>query len=140
MTIRRRHRALFIALPIALGCGDAPTGVETPANAVRFTPEPIFRDWWAQVERCAGRRASYEAVTWMMVPGDEPFRVRGLPKPVLAYWDPGRNWIVMLEYTPDRAAVARHEALHAILRRTDHPREYFETRCGDVIASPGTVD
>lgn len=35
-----------------------------------------------------------------------------------------------------RAAYVRHEALHAILRSLDHPREFFVERCGNVINGP----
>ena len=138
------HRSTLVVAALALslsGACEDPTASELllPAGATRFTPEPIFREWWAQVEACAGRQASFDAVSWWVVPGEVPFDAPGVPHPVLGYWHPADNRIVLLEWVPNRTSLVRHEALHAILRRADHPHEYFETRCGAMIEAPGVA-
>ena len=60
---------------------------------------------------------------------------------VVGYWDPADNRIVLLQFLPDRrASYIRHEALHAIIRRVDHPDEYFVRRCLNVIHGPENPD
>ncbi len=123
------------------GCRDPLAPVPLPDGAVAFTPEAVYRDWWAQMEVCSGVSASFDDVHWYVVRGEVPFRVKGVDYPVVGYWDPQANRIVLLEYLPNqRAPVIRHEALHAILRRTDHPSEYFVDRCGAVIGGPDSPD
>jgi hypothetical protein len=108
---------------------------------MQFFPEPVYRQWWAQMEQCSGRTALYDAVTWYVVPGEVPFRVPNHAQPVLGYWDPGDNRIVLLQYLPDRRApTVRHEALHAITRTLGHPAELFVTKCGAVIDGPENPD
>jgi hypothetical protein len=34
----------------------------------------------------------------------------------------------------DNAAIVRHEMLHDLLGRGDHPAEYFQRRCAAVVA------
>jgi hypothetical protein len=112
-----------------------------PDTAAEFVPETVYREWWHQMEECSGRTASFDDVRWYVVPGEEPFHVAGVDHAVVAYWDPRGNRIVVLQYLPNqRAPTIRHEALHAILRRTDHPPEFFVDRCGAVIDSPDSPD
>jgi hypothetical protein len=136
-----RHRSTLVVAALALlgGACEEVTAPELslPLGARRFTPEPIFREWWAQVEACAGRQASFDAVSWYVVPGEVPFEAPGVPHPVLGYWHAADNRIVLLEWVPNRTSLVRHEALHAILQRADHPEEYFEERCAEVIDAPG---
>lgn len=130
-------RQFLVVLFIAVGCEDGFAPVPLPPNAFPFTPEPVYRAWWAQIEQCAGRRGSFDAVRWYAVPGEEPFSVPRHPRPVYGYWNAVENHIVLLQYLPNRRApIIRHEMLHAILQRTDHPREYFVERCGDDIDGP----
>jgi hypothetical protein len=51
-------------------------------------------------------------------------------------WLRSGNRIVVGEYVSEHPAIVRHEMLHAILQRGDHPREYFVSRCGSVVDSP----
>jgi hypothetical protein len=118
-----------------LSCSDPVTPL--PDSAREFVPETVYRVWWREMEECAGRTASFDEVRWYVVPGEEPFQVAGLDRPVVGYWDPHGNRIVVLQFLPNqRAPIIRHEALHAILRTTDHPPEFFVDRCGAVIDSP----
>lgn len=124
---------------LTISCESATAPIPLPAGARRFTPEAVFADWWREMEICSGKTASYAAVEWYVVPGEEPFNVSTHQGPVVGYWDPGANRIVVLEYLPNRRApVIRHEALHAITKRLDHPSEFFQDRCGAVINGPET--
>jgi hypothetical protein len=124
----------------ALACDRATAPIPPlPPGARVFTPEPVFREWWAQMEGCSGRTGSFDAVTWYVVPGEDPFPAPGVGQPVHGYWHPSDNRIVLLEWVPSRSSLVRHEALHAILRRSDHPEEYFVAKCGAVINAPGLI-
>ena len=87
--------------------------------------------------------ANWLTETWFVVPGEEPFRVKGFDRPVAGYWDGAAKRIVLLEWVPSASHLARHEILHALLRRPGHPREYFVDKCGDLVIGPGvplTID
>ncbi|MDP1857906.1 MAG: hypothetical protein Q8K82_04510 [Gemmatimonadaceae bacterium] len=153
MMRRRRDRRLstdaglrlatVAALAVALltSCRGSTEPLALPPGSFQFQPEPVFRAWWAQMEACSGRKASFDAVTWYAIPGDTPFRVPGHDYDVVGYWDPADNRIVLLQFLPDRrASYIRHEALHAIIRRVDHPDEYFVRRCLRVIHGPENPD
>jgi hypothetical protein len=51
---------------------------------------------------------------------------------VAAYWSPAGDLIVVAEYYQMFGPVVRHEMLHALLRRTGHPRQVFLDRCAGV--------
>ena len=99
---------------------------------MRFTPPSIYRQWWTLTERCAGRQASFDDVSWYVVPNAETL--------------PGTNGLNGLSYG-DRIVLAgandgtaagdlvRHEMLHAILGSgvAGHPRDMFVGRCAGVV-------
>ena len=62
-----------------------------------------------------GTQASFDAVSWFVVPGEVPFEAPGIPHAVLGYWHPADNRIVLLEWAPNRTSLVRHEALDTIL-------------------------
>jgi hypothetical protein len=140
------RRSLGVALAMNLltmlaSCGDAVAPLPLPPGSQQFTPEPVVRAWWAQIEQCSGKHASYDLVTWYVVPGEEPFHVPHHAQPVLGYWDPADNRIVLLQFLPERRApTVRHEALHAITRALGHPPEYFVEKCGATIMGPENPD
>jgi hypothetical protein len=131
-----RSRRLCLLLVGALACSSVePTAL--PDDARRFTPEPIFESWWQQIEECSARTADFSLIEWYVVPGEDPFIAPPLGREVLGYWDGSADRIVLLEYVENRSALVRHEILHAVLRRGDHPPRYFQTLCGSVINGPG---
>ncbi|MBK8250999.1 MAG: hypothetical protein IPK85_26920 [Gemmatimonadetes bacterium] len=134
-------RSAVWALLVSMACQSAVAPRPLPPGSREFIPEAIYRRWWQQMEQCAGRTAPFDAVRWFLIPGDVPFRIAGHDRPALGYWDPADNRIVLLEFLPDRrASYIRHEALHAILRRVDHPDAYFVQKCGATIDGPEDPD
>lgn len=76
---------------------------------------------------------------WWVVPGEVPFHAPGIARPVLGYWHPSDNRIVLLERVANRTSLVRHEALHAILRRVDHRVGYLVNGCGASTTPQGLV-
>ncbi len=133
-----RTPALTVALlPLLFACAASSEPSALPPDAVSFEPEPLFAEWWAQMEGCSGQTGDYTSIHWYVVPGEEPFIAPPLGKTVIGYWDPDDNRIVLLQYVPSRSALVRHEMLHALIRRGDHPPAFFQDRCGAVINGPG---
>lgn len=120
-----------------VACRDVLAPLPLPDGARRFTPETVYRSWWLEMEFCSQRQAPFDLVEWYVIPGEVPFRVPNHDYDVVGYWDAVANRIALLEILPNRRApYIRHEMLHAILHRVDHPTEYFERRCGEVINGP----
>jgi hypothetical protein len=124
---------LGLAAALAGAC-DRATGPDPyfPAGAVRLDPLPvIYGQWWRDIEACAERHASFDGVRFYVLPGVAGWDQRD----VFLYgaWTPRGNRITVGELVRLHPGVVRHEMLHAVLRRGDHPPEYFGTRCGAFV-------
>ncbi|MBK8003952.1 MAG: hypothetical protein IPK12_08390 [Gemmatimonadetes bacterium] len=117
-------------------CGTEPQVPPLPDGAVAFVPDSTYPAYWAQMEACSGKRGSFTAVHWYYVPGFDPFPAPGVKDDVVGYWHPSDNRIVLLQNVPNPPALIRHEMLHALIRRTDHPTHFFVDLCGETIAGP----
>ena len=126
---------LLAGIATSVGCAD--TTAPLPAGARPFTPEAVYREWWSQIVSCSGLTGNFQDVSWYVVPGEDPFTAPGVAQPVIGYWTRDGNRIVLLEWVPNRSALVRHEMLHALLRRADHPSAYFVEQCGAMINGPG---
>jgi hypothetical protein len=91
-----------------------------------------YADWWRATEACAGIDADMSRVTWFVVPGRTSF-MYGTGQ-YDGYWWNGVHWILLAGDKVDNAAIVRHEMLHDLLGRGDHPAEYFQRRCATVVA------
>jgi hypothetical protein len=134
----RRAVTLFV-IQATSACTGQTDNSPLPPDARPFTPEPIYLTWWMQMETCSGLSADFTGVGWYVVPGEDPFIAPALGRTVLGYWQRAGNRIVLLEFVPSRTALVRHEMLHALLQRGDHPAAYFIDRCGAVIDGPGLL-
>ena len=136
--VRRRAGALGAALLVlAAGCRDALAPL--PDGAEPFTPPPVYARWWQMVERCSGVRGSLDAVRFFAVPG---VRVVRSPsgRDAEGYWSSGGNRIVLAGALTEVGPLVRHEMLHALVRGSGHPREYFLRRCtGEVVCAGACV-
>ena len=134
-----RRAVTVFAILAATACAGQTDVSSLPPDARPFTPEPIYLTWWAQMETCSGLSRDFAGVAWYVVPGEDPFVAPALGRTVLGYWQRAGNRIVLLEFVPSRTALVRHEMLHALLQRADHPAAYFNDRCGAVINGPGLL-
>lgn len=130
----RRGRSLLVLCLLSLGCGDAPTAPPLPDEAVPMRRPAVYAAWWRMVEACSGRRGDLARVRWFSAPA--PFEVDG--QLYDGYWHRG-DWlrggdriVLSTAWTPPGDLV-RHEMLHALLRRGDHPRAAFVEACGGVV-------
>ncbi len=136
-SMRDIQRRTPLALPaIAAGLAAASCNIATgpaplPDGAVAFDPPAHYTEWWAETERCAGRVAQYDDVRWFVVPRAETFELRG-KEWAGWWWEPG-NRIILADGYREHAPTVRHEMLHAILQRGDHPAAYFDGRCRGVV-------
>jgi hypothetical protein len=116
---------------IAWAC-ESPTGIPFPAEARRFAPPSIYREWWARTEACFGRTGSFNDVSWYVIPN-----VETLPGTdgVNGVWYPPGNRIVLAGAAVSWGDLVRHEMLHALLgpHAVGHPRDAFVARCGGVV-------
>jgi hypothetical protein len=131
-SIPRRLAAL-----LALAACESPTAVRLPAGAVRFTPPSVYRQWWTLTEQCAGRQASFDNVSWYVVPDAETLPgTNGLNG---IFYGGASNSIVLAGASDGISAgdLVRHEMLHALLRTGGHPRDMFVGRCAGVVVCIG---
>jgi hypothetical protein len=120
---------------VSTGCRDFVRYVdpELPAGAVALDPVPAaFGTWWAEVEQCSGLHGSMAGVRWFQVPQAPYFVYQGVEYDGM-WWE--NRWILLAGAYLDYAPVVRHEMLHDLLRRTDHPPEYFQQKCGTKVSS-----
>jgi hypothetical protein len=80
-------------------------------------------------ENCSGLKGSLASVQWIQVPD---VKTVGDPN-VTSYWSAASNRIVIAGDLIYKAAIVRHEMLHALLARDGHPREYFVEKCGGAV-------
>jgi hypothetical protein len=119
-------------LLLALACRDALAPPELPAGSESLAAPPAYRRWWADVERCSGLVAAFERVEWFVVPGAQWFNYRGGRYDGL--WWSHYHWIALAEARVNDSLVVRHEMLHDLLGRADHPPAYFRQACAAVVS------
>jgi hypothetical protein len=90
--------------------------------------------WWQQVEACSGLSGDLAKVSWWVEPGVNTVTGRGGAAGL--YYEE-RHSIVLAGNWVDDGRVVRHEMLHALSPTTEHPRELFRDRCGDVVSCGG---
>jgi hypothetical protein len=86
------------------------------------------------VEACSGERGDLTRLSWYGVPpsGDDgTFEVEG--RPYVGYWYGERSSIALAAGLELDGPLVRHEMLHALLGRGDHPRAAFVETCGGVV-------
>jgi len=114
----------------AVACGSATDPL--PKGAIPLDTPVIYATWWDEVEGCSGETVDMATVKWYYVPGDGGFQ-SGTSADVVGVWEPAGNTITLAEYVIDNPLVVRHEMLHAVLKRVDHPADYFVDRCGVLV-------
>ena len=129
-------RLLSVVLPGVLLTLVACNGIfepRFPPAAIAIAPSSQYRTWWSVVESCSGRRSTFESVTWYTIPVGQ-LKVKG--EMAAGAWFPSGNRIVITDSWKREGALVRHEMLHAVLQTASHPAEFFQQKCGQVVACP----
>jgi hypothetical protein len=141
-----RERVVSSVLPLAaiaaarvavalIGVGAA--GCETPtapAGAAALQAPMVFSQWWREVEQCSGLSGDIDRVSWYVVPcidGESGFKCDVTQEGLCAgEWRAphvislgGPNRFFPDGYVDDEWTV-KHEMLHDLLGRADHPKEF----------------
>ena len=103
----------WLLLLILIGCSDpfAPTG------AVPFTPAVNLDSLWAVDRACSGLSGDWHRITWFEVPGYTFATPHGQ---MGGWWSPPHT-IYLAESQAVAFMTIRHEMLHDLLQRDDHP-------------------
>lgn len=122
---------LLFAVVAGIPACEAPLGPmeRLPDSAIGFVPPSEYLDWWARTEACSGRSFPPGGIAWYVVPQASSFMIT--QGSVIANWSRGTDGsrIVIAGAFLDSEMVVRHEMLHALLDRGDHPSQYFVDRC-----------
>jgi len=136
MTLRTfaiRSSIALVAIAV-FACRDtplAPVTPELPPGAESLTPLASYADWWHATEECAGLRGNMSRITWFVVPGHTSFVYRDGQYD--GYWWDQVHWILLAGEKVNDAMIVRHEMLHELLGRGDHPAQYFQQRCAALV-------
>jgi hypothetical protein len=130
----RKHPRAFRGVPLLIlvalvSCEVLGPTAPLPDHAVAFIAPSQYQEWWARTEDCSGRRGTLEGIAWFVVPDASTFMTPEGAK--VGRWSRGGDGtqiVIAGAYLLDELVV-RHEMLHALLVRGDHPREYFADRC-----------
>jgi hypothetical protein len=132
---RRLPRTLAI-LALSGACREillsAPVAPELPPNAEALTPPDSYADWWKATQECAGIQGDLSRITWFVIPGHASFLYENGKYD--GYWWNGVHWILLAGEKVNDPLIVRHEMLHELLGRGDHPAEYFQGRCANLVA------
>jgi len=106
----------------------APPPLPPGTESLRAPSE--YRSWWSDTEECSGLRGDLSRIAWFKVPNTDEFEYRG--KSFNGYWW-SVHWVVLASPFVDDPGVVRHEMLHDLLNRGDHPAEYFQQKCAGIV-------
>ena len=109
---------------VSLACRDG-VGPAFPDNVYELAPLVPYATWWNLVESCSGVTRPFSEVSWYST---DAIVVNGTS--YSGYWFSDGNRIVLRSLAVWNGGAVRHEMVHAILQRGDHPRQYFVDRCG----------
>ncbi len=103
-----------------LGC-HAPFA---PGGAISFTPSVNLDSLWAADLACSGLTGDWHRITWFQVPG---YTFQTPDGPMGGWWS--ASHAIYLAESQDAAFLTiRHEMLHDLLQRGDHPPVF--SACG----------
>ncbi|HTA74768.1 MAG TPA: hypothetical protein VK733_10865 [Gemmatimonadaceae bacterium] len=129
-----RRSALNLLVLAVVAC-RAPT-TPLPSGAERFSPPPVYAEWWGLTEACSGLTGDFSGVTWYRIPNSQtvPF---GEGELVNGLWEGDGNRIILGGDDLEDGDLVRHEMLHALLQRGGHPRSMFIGRCRSTVVCTG---
>ncbi|MCC6928515.1 MAG: hypothetical protein IT359_05925 [Gemmatimonadaceae bacterium] len=120
---RLRHIASLVAVVVcAAGCRYEPEG------AAPLEVPSVYRQWWAEVEECAQRKATMDRVRFWVLKGDKFPCPNG---PCIGRWNSPHDVYIAETWVND-AALVKHEMLHDLLGTGDHPPAIFGEKACNV--------
>ena len=128
-----RGGAALAALTTAGACREVVVDPPVlPDGAVPFAAPSQYADWWDDAKRCSGLDGEFERLRWFVVPGTVSFNYQGGRYD--GVWWSDYHWIALSEARLQDSMVVRHEMLHDLVGRGDHPSEFFQRRCAGVVS------
>jgi len=116
------------ATPIFLLAGLVLGGCRfIPEGAVEYDPPPIYRQWWLETVQCIGQGGQFDDVTWYRAPGPF-FDCPAGDGNCLGWWGTNHEIYIANEWLGFDTLV-RHEMIHELIGRGDHPSPPFYTPC-----------
>ena len=123
---------LLLVASVAVGCHDSLAPATLPSGSVPMIAPETYARWWAETEACSGRKGTIKRVNWYMVPNSDFFWYGG--ETYDGYWFRYHHQIILASASIPDSNVVRHEMLHDLLDDGNHPAEFFQKRCGGVVA------
>jgi len=146
LSISRRsdHRLAFVVaqllfglLAVGIGCSTVLTEPPLPVESVALSPPAQYQLWWRLTEECSGTMLPMDRVSWYVVP-DARFLISAEGDSVQGLYYPISHHIVLAGQSLQSGRLVRHEMLHALIGQAGHPTEYFQERCGGIVACETT--
>jgi hypothetical protein len=113
---------------VLIGCSS--TTAPTVGDGIQRLDAPaIYRTWYSEVKACSGLTGNYDALTLRtatnIAVGNDVFS---------GYWTPPHTITIRFEtvWLYDETLI-KHEFLHDVLQRGDHPAQYFNGVCGNLL-------
>lgn len=92
--------------------------------ACTYSTEPKeYSAWYAELESCSGLSGNFDSIRWTFTEDLGEY---------YGYWTP-QHWIQLRPNAASNEHKVKHEMLHDLLQRGDHPAEYFNGKCGNLL-------
>lgn len=114
----------LLLILVLTACSTDITGLR---EAVPYD-SPVLRPLWNEVEACSGISGDFNRVAFYLAPNG--IKRNGVW--VNALWEEDGNRISLTPPFKNDPRTIKHEAMHALLQRADHPPHYFNGVCGDL--------
>ena len=144
--MKRLLSTLFCVLVVLVACAHTPKRFEGPLpdKALRITvTPPQYKEWWHEVEACAGRSKPFQSVRWYVVAsGPDGFPWRNPYRNNAVVWVAGLAYsmsdqIVMASGWLFSAGDVKHEMLHLIASPASHDPRFYQGSCAGVVSCVG---
>ena len=95
---------------LILGACASLVGPDLPDDTQGFIPPPVYREIWAEAEKCSGFKGDFDRVSWYIVPGHDFKCSSGR---CIGEWSPPHA-ISIADDWKSTAWVVKHEIIHEL--------------------------
>ena len=95
---------------LILGACASLFGPDLPDDTQGFIPPPVYREIWAEAEKCSGFKGDFDRVSWYIVPGHDFKCSSGR---CIGEWSPPHA-ISIADDWKSTAWVVKHEIIHEL--------------------------